>query len=167
VNKFDISSAGFFGNTLSHFKLTFVVVSNSLIVTDWKNGLVAVLDALLKNILDAITLLIETDTIMNKFDNSSAGFFGNALSHFKLTFVVVSNTFIITDRINGLVTVLDAFLKNILDTVALLIETDTIMDDNNVPVAGLLGNTLSDFKFTLIAVSDTFIVANWSHDLRA
>jgi len=119
MNDLDRSSTGFLSNTLSDFKLTFVVVSNAFIVTDRKNGLVAALDAFLKYILDAITL-VQANTIMNDLDRSSTGFLSNTLSDFKLTFVVVSNTLIVTNRKNGLVAIFDAFLKYILDAISLV-----------------------------------------------
>jgi len=119
MNDLDRSSTGFLSNTLSDFKLTFVVVSNAFIVTDRKNGLVAALDAFLKYILDAITL-VQANAIMNNCDRSAARFLSNTLSDFKLTFVVVSNTLIVTNRKNGLVAIFDAFLKYILDAISLV-----------------------------------------------
>jgi len=97
---------------------------------------------------------------------SATGFLGNTLSDFKFAFVVVSDAFIVTHWLHGLGTSLQAFLEDILDTIA-LVQADTIVDNDKISATGFLGNTLSDFKFAFVVVSDAFIVTHWCHDLRA
>ena len=100
---------------------------------------------------------------MDNDDVSVAGLLSNTLPDFEFAFVAVSDTFVVTHRGHDPRAKFQALVQDILDTIG-LIETDTIMDNDDVSVAGFLSNTLPDFEFTFVAVSDTFVVTDRGHD---
>merc|ERR1711942_589456 len=51
MNQSDISATGLFGNTLSDLKLAFVIVGDTLVITDWFHDLGALFQALFKGFL--------------------------------------------------------------------------------------------------------------------
>jgi len=96
MNQSDISATGLFGNTLSDLKLAFVIVGDTLVITDWFHDLGALFQALFKGFLDS-KCFIEANSIMYYGEVSSAGLFGNALSDLKLAFVIVSDALVIAN----------------------------------------------------------------------
>jgi len=96
MNQSDISATGLFGNTLSDLKLAFVIVGDTLVITDWFHDLGALFQALFKGFLNT-ECFIEANSIMYYGEVSATGLFSNALSDLKLAFVIVSDALVIAN----------------------------------------------------------------------
>jgi len=79
----------------------------------------------------------------------------------------VRNALVVANWSHDLGAYLEALFQDLLDTIPLIVQADSVMNEGDISAARLLGNALSDLEHALVIMSDALIVANWFDDFRA